>query len=215
MKGTKKTSQTITLEEINVKSAKISIVGDSDLILNKMNNVVVRSLIDARKNKAVAESDSNVWEEIITSIHWYNGNPDDFSEEGMKNALIENCPCITTHGLIKSFAEAVVRNNIDTYSTKLRASVNVIGKGGLVPIKFAEHHIDELLMQPMKGKPVLARLNRFTGWSAEFTIQYTENAYSLEQILNIIKYAGFGGGIGSSRNNGYGRYHIADVSAIY
>ena len=54
-------------------------------------------------------------------------------------------------------------------------------------------------------------MNRFSGWSAEFTIQFTENVYSLEQIINIINLAGFGLGIGSGRTSGYGRYHVEEV----
>ena len=66
-------------------------------------------------------------------------------------------------------------------------------------------------MSPVRGKPALVRMNRFSGWSAEFTIQFTENVYSLEQIINIINLAGFGLGIGSGRTSGYGRYHVEEV----
>jgi hypothetical protein len=81
----------------------------------------------------------------------------------------------------------------------------------LVPITFAEHYIDEKLMSPKKGAPVLVRLNRFSGWSATLTVQYMENVYSAEQIVNIINLAGFGLGIGSGRSSGYGRYHVANI----
>lgn len=92
--------------------------------------------------------------------------------------------------------------------------MNVIAEGGLVPITFAEHNVDEKLMSPKRGAPVLVRLNRFTGWKATFKVQWVEGgAYSLEQIIQIIGLAGFGGGIGSGRSSGYGRYHIASVSA--
>lgn len=37
-------------------------------------------------------------------------------------------------------------------------------------------------MSPKKGSPVLVHLNRFTGWSATFTISYMENVYSAEQF---------------------------------
>lgn len=176
-----------------------------------MNDCSARKLTDERKNKAKDTAATNVWEEVITSMHWYDGKPTDFTEEGLRKALANNAPCITAFGLKKSFGQAVVQNKIDTYATKFNAAVNVIAKGNLVPIKFAEHFIDEKLMSPKKGAPVLVRLNRFSGWSATFTIQYTENAYSLEQILNIIRLAGFGNGIGSGRTSGYGRYHIESV----
>lgn len=204
-----KKEEGIQLQEIKVKHAKITIEGDGDLVLNKMNDVVALDLINARKDKAKRTEKSNVWEEIITSMHWRDGKPKDFSEEGLIDAFTNNAPCITSFGLLKSFCDSVVRNGIDKYSTKFKAGVNVIAKGGLIPITFAEHRIDEKLMSPKKGSPVLVHLNRFSGWKATFEISYVENIYSIEQIINIIELAGFGCGIGSGRTSGYGRYHVS------
>lgn len=201
----------IEMKPIKIKNVVITIVGDGDLVLNKMNDVVSRELVDKRKDKAKDLSKPNEWEKIITALHWRDGKPTDFSEEGMIRALRENAPCITAFGLKKSFGDAVVRNEIDKYKTKFDASVNIIASGGLVPITFAEHFIDEKLMSPKKGAPVLVHLNRFSGWKAEFTLSYTENAYSIEQIVNIINLAGFGIGIGSGRTSGYGRYHVESI----
>ena len=204
-------TETIEIKRIDVKQVTVKIVGDGDLILNKMNDVSARQLTDQRKNKAKDMEVPNEWEQIITALHWRDGKPTDFSEQGLIDALKHNAPCITAFGLKKSFGEAAVRNEIDKFKTKFDPSVNIIAKGNLIPIKFTEHYIDEKLMSPVRGKPVLVRMNRFSGWSAEFTIQFTENVYSLEQIINIINLAGFGLGIGSGRTSGYGRYHVEEV----
>lgn len=204
-------TETIEIKRIDVKQVTVKIVGDGDLILNKMNDISARQLTDQRKNKAKDMGVPNEWEQIITALHWRDGKPTDFSEQGLIDALKNNAPCITAFGLKKSFGEAVVRNEIDKFKTKFDPSVNIIAKGNLIPIKFTEHYIDEKLMSPVRGKPVLVRMNRFSGWSAEFTIQFTENVYSLEQIINIINLAGFGLGIGSGRTSGYGRYHVEEV----
>lgn len=207
-------TETIELKPLGIKFMEVTITGDGDLVLNKMNDVNAKQLIDKRKDKAKDITKPNMWEEIITAMHWYNGKPTEFSEEELVKALKENAPCITEFGLKKSFGDAVVRNEIDKYKTKFDASVNVVSKGGLVPIKFSEHYIDEKLMSPKKGSPVLVHLNRFSGWSATFTVSYMENVYSAEQIINIINLAGFGLGIGSGRSSGFGRYHVSDVRAI-
>lgn len=204
-------TEVIELKPLSAKTVDVTITGDGDLVLNKMNDVTVRNLTNQRKNKAKDIEPSNIWEEIITSMHWFNGKPSDFSEEGLQEALKNNAPCITSFGLKKSFGEAVVRNEIDKYKTKFDSNVNIIAPGGLIPITFAEYNIDEKLMSPKKGSPVLVHLNRFSGWKATFTLSYTDNVYSLEQILNIINLAGFGGGIGSGRLSGYGRYHIERI----
>lgn len=201
----------IELNPLGVKTMNVTIVGDCDLVLNKMNDVTAKQLTDARKDKAKSTQKPNEWEAVITSMHWYDGKPTDFSEAGLYDALENNKPCITAFALKKSFGDAVVRNEIDKYKTKFDASVNIVAKGGLVPITFAEHTLDEKLMSPKKGAPVLVRLNRFSGWSATFTVQFMENVYSAEQIVNIINLSGFGLGIGSGRSSGYGRYHVENI----
>ena len=204
--------EVLEIKEVKPQTITVHIVGDTDLVLNKMNNVTTRQLTDARKDKAKKIETPNVWEEIITSIHWRDGDPADFSEDGMRDALMNNAPCLTVFGLKKSFGEAVTRLGIDTYSTKFDASVNLLGPGGLVPITFAEWKLDEKLMSPKKGAPVLVHLNRFSGWEADITLSYIDSVYSTEQLVNIINLAGFGIGIGSGRRScGYGRYHIESI----
>ena len=204
----------IEFKPIEPRTVQIEIVGDTDLILNKMDDVTTKQLTDARKDKAKDLTKPNEWEEIITAMHWLNGKPEEYSEEVLKELLFGdvNAPCITAFGLKKSFGEALTRNKISTYSTEFRATVNVLGdKDNLVPITFTEYHLDEKLMSPKKGAPVLVKLNRFSGWRATFKISFLENVYSLEQIVNVINLAGFGIGIGSGRNSDYGRYHIESI----
>lgn len=208
----KNEEQVIELKPINPITITVTIEGTSDLVLNKMNDPTARALTDARKDKAKTLEKPDEWEQVITSMHWLKGKPSDMSEKGLKDALKNNAPCLTAFGLKKSFADAVVRNEISQYATKFNASVNVVGQGdNLVPIKFVEHHIDEKLMSPKKGAPVLVRLNRFSGWSADITLSFVDTAYSTEQIINIINLAGFGLGIGSGRSSGYGRYKVVGV----
>lgn len=206
--------EVIEIRNVKPRTAVIIIVGDMDLVLNKMNDVTVRQLTDQRKDKAKSKETPNVWEQIITSVHWRDGNPSEFSEEAYVDALVNNAPCITAFGLKKSFGDAVVRNGVDKYKTKFDAGVNVIAPNNKVPITFAQADIDEKLMSPKKGAPVLVHLNRFSGWSAEIKIQFVESVYSLEQIIDIVNLAGFGIGIGSGRSSGYGRYHVEGVELI-
>lgn len=210
-------TETITLEPIRLKRTKIFIDGDSDLVLNKMNARAIRSLTGERSpgGKKVSEV-PNIWEDVITAIHWCYDIPvedtyRDCTEELLREMLKTNAPCISAFGLKKSFGQAVVRNEIDKYATKFDNAVNILADDNLVPITFAQYHMDEKLMSPKRGAPVLVRLNRFSGWHAEFIIQYTEHVYTTESIVNIINLAGFGLGIGSGRSSGYGRYHVAGV----
>lgn len=203
---------------VEVKYVTVTIEGDGDLVLNKMNASNSRQLLaDDRKAQALFEAQhKNKWEDVITSIHWRDGIPTEdtnteCTEEMFYQMLKDNAPCISAFGLKKSWGQAVVQNEVDKYSTKFNNAVNIIATGGLVPIRFTEWRLDERLMSPKRGAPVTTRLNHFIGWSADIQIAYTEHVYSLNEIITIINYAGFGLGIGSGRTSGYGRYKVVNV----
>jgi hypothetical protein len=205
-----KKENTIDIRPVTTETVTITLKGETPLILNKMSDPTVRLLTDQRKNKSKKVEEPNEWEEIITSIHWKDKLPKDivYNEETYNELLKTNQPCITAYGLKESWKQAVVRNEIDKYSTKFSSAVTMLGDG-LFPVRFTEAFVDEKLMSPKKGSPVLVRLNRFTGWEADVKFSYiVGGACSLEQILQVIALAGFGLGIGSSRNVGYGRYSI-------
>ncbi len=208
-----KETKEIVIKPIEKQIVKVTIEGDGDLILNKMNRRTVEMLTDIRNDKGKTIKEANKWEDIITAMHWRDELPEGtYSEKTLNELLKKNAPCISAFGLKKSFGQAVVRNEIDKFSTKFDACMNIVAPGNLVPITFAEHHVDEKLMSPKRGAPVLSRQNRFTGWRATFTIQFMSGgAYSVEQILQVINLAGFGLGIGSGRSSGFGRYHIVGV----
>lgn len=206
---------TIDIEPIKIKRAQIFIEGTSELVLNKMNARNARWLTSEDRNKKLRQT-PNQWEDVITAIHWRDPLPfkdtyEECDEQAMMMLLKDNAPCITAFGLKKSFGQAVVRNEISKYATKIDNAVNVSAANGLVPITFAEWHLNEQLMSPQKGAPVTVKLNHFAGWAANFTIDYTDHVYNLEQIVSFINLAGFGLGIGSGRSSGYGRYKVVDV----
>ena len=210
----KNNKEIVSLRPVEIGRARIHIVGDGTLCLNKMNNRNKRTLTDQRKDRAKSMEVPNEWEDIITAIHWRDGDPTEFTEESLIDCLKNNAPCITAFGLKKSWGQAVVRNEIDTYATKFDNAVNITAINNLVPVSFSDHSVDEKLMSPKRGAPVLVRLNLFSGWSADIDISYTANVYSLDQIVNIINLAGFGLGIGSGRTSGYGRYHVESVGVM-
>ena len=214
MAKTNETAKMINIEA-KIKHMRITIEGDGDLILNKMNARNKRFLI-AEDRKTIREK-PNLWEDIITAIHWRDplamkDTYTECTEEIMHELLTNNAPCISAFGLKKSFGDAVVRNEIDKYKTKIENAINVVAPNGLVPVKFACWECEQRLMSPKRGAPINVTLNHFHNWTAEIQVDYLDHVYSRDQILNIINLAGFGLGIGSGRSSGYGRYHVTAVT---
>ncbi len=215
----KKNPEEIKMTDLNsvIKHARITITGDSDLVLNKMNSRNVRSLM-APDRKSIREQ-PNLWEDLITAIHWRDPLPmkdtyAESTEEIMHQLLENNAPCITAFGLKKSFGQTVVRTGTDKYSTSFDASLNISTASGLVPVKFSGWAYTEQLMSPKRGAPINVALNHFMGWEATFQIDYMEGVYSRDKLIDIINLAGFSIGIGSGRTSGYGRYHVSKVEAL-
>ena len=216
-----KKSKVIELTEITVNYAKITIVGDTDLILHKMDAVNRQALIDKQKGKEKKKKQGegiNQWMQAITTLRWRDATkidcqPEKWTEEEYYRLLEEDAPCISGFGLKKSIGQAVTRLGFETYSTNFNASVQVVEEN--IPITFAKCELHEKLIPAPTGSPMLTYINQFSGWGATFTIRYIENYYSFEQILNFIKYAGFSIGIGSGRpgkaSSNYGTYHIENV----
>lgn len=105
---TVKKERIIEIQPVKIESATICIEGDGDLVLNKMNARTVRELTAARDGKKTIKEVPNIWEDIITAIHWRDGYPventyRDMNEETLRDMLTNNAPCITGFGLKKSF----------------------------------------------------------------------------------------------------------------
>lgn len=211
-----KKQEVIEVTPIEVKYLKVIIVGDTDLRLHKMDASNKKLLSDKQKGKEAKKAASvDKWMQAISTIHWRDGEPEEYTEEAYYEALKNNAPCISAFGLRKSFGDAVVRNGFETYSTKLMASLQIVED--YIPVSFASCELIEQLVPAKMGSPILNYINQFKGWRATFTLRYIENYYSIEQMLNFIKYAGFGTGIGSGRagksGSNYGSYHIEDVQS--
>ena len=87
----KKNPEEIKTTDLNsvIKHARITISGDSDLVLNKMNNRNARTLM-APDRKSIREQ-PNLWEDLITAIHWRDQLPmkdtyEESTEEMMRSS---------------------------------------------------------------------------------------------------------------------------------
>jgi len=215
MATAKKKAEVVEMKPIEVKYLTIKIVGDTDLRLHRMDAVNRQALIDKQRGKESKSKKVSVdkWMQAISTLRWRDGDPTEYTEEAYKEAIENNAPCISSFGLKKSIGQAVTRLGFETYSTNFNASLQIVDE--LIPIKFTECVLEEQLVPAPTGSPILGYINQFKGWSAEFEIRYIENYYSLEQLLNFIKYSGFSIGIGSGRPgksaSNYGTYHIEEI----
>ena len=209
---TKKTKE-IKIPAMPIETVVVTIEGDSDLILNRMSRRNRQDMLDKQAGRPKNTDAHNDWDDAANALHWnipIEGTVE--TEEDYALLFEKGTPCMSAFGLGKSLGQTVSRFGFDAKGTEFSANVQIIADNGLIPIRYSEHFLDEKLLpsNTMARTPVRSLQNRFVGWSADITFKYIDNGkFTIDQILQIIQYAGFGIGIGAGRTSGYGRYHIA------
>ena len=208
----KKVVKEIKIPPMPIETMVVTIEGDSDLIINKMNRRNKQDQLDKQGNRPKNTDAHNDWEDAATAVHWDIPVGDVETEEDYDLLFKNGTPCISAFGLTKSLGATVSRFGFDGKGTEFVANVQIFAKDGLIPIKYAEHRLEEKLIpsNTIARTPVRSLQNIFSGWSADITVKYVNNGkFSVDQIIQVFQYAGFGIGVGSGRTSGYGRYHIA------
>lgn len=222
-KTDKQTVRDITPNQPVLKGLKLHLVGDTEIIINKPSVPTNRYLaaFDRKKQKVWESQHFNQWEEIITSVYWakpivYQGKTYRETElnsvacEDMLNVLLsENVPAFSSYGLWQSFGESVLRFGYDIKKVDFFANVQRLNPGKDVEITFANHEWKEVLLSPGFRKPKTVQYhNHFYGWQGDIVLQVNENTIKIDTVTEVVEMAGKFLGIGSSRNLGFGRYHI-------
>lgn len=198
----------------DLKYAKITIAGDTPIILSKITRQTAQGLSGIQTGEAKkGRKNVNMYEEVIERITWLRTLPPTDQMEYTEKELIHlqetNCPCILGEAIQKAVASTVVRCGFDTYSTGLKATFRVVNEK--VPIKYSSLEIDERIIPAKKGAPILTYRPILHDWSASFDIMFTTDVYSEEQIFAFINQAGFSNGLGSHRpgtSGNNGMFHI-------
>lgn len=231
MATTKKATGNVTEGIINISETKakkmlVHIVGDSDLILCAKSRSYVREEIfkqshpKGTKIPTEYQQPYNIWEKLITSIHWAEPitfHDDDYSqytEEEWKYYMQNNHPCVLGKAFQDSLKEAFISCGFKDSTGKAGTDFKrTISFKPITPIEFAEAGYDQHLAQTsgLSRTNVLTQQNVFRGWSADVEVSYLEIAFPKETIIDLFNTAGNFIGIGARRGEGYGRYHIEHV----
>lgn len=215
----------INLEDNRIRVLTVKLIGKTDLLLHKnprsfeLPEIWKQQHPKGSKMPSVYSQDYNFWEKAITTIHWLDPIPyhdEDWSlytEDEWRSYMKNNKPCILGHAFRKSFYETFVRCGVKD-STGLPGTVfndNISVVSIKNPIDFESVvPLDNLAKTPgMNAKWVVTEENVFQNWSTTIQLTYNPLMIPLETLLYTIKTAGKMKGIGSRREDGYGRYELA------
>ena len=226
-KGENMKTKEITIEQAKTQAIKMHLVGDEDLVLcgkarsYELPEIFKQSHPKGQKIPSSLTQDYNLWEKLITSIHWLNPityHDDDWSlytEEEWRGYMQNNKPCILAKAWTESFKEAFISCGFKDATGKsgadLRRTVSIGHR--LTPINFTEAGYDMHLVpnNTMAHTNVLNCPTVFSGWDCTIDVVFLKSAFPAETVIEMVQTAGKFIGIGSRRGDGFGRYHIESV----
>lgn len=209
----KKQSEAVVIEipKLKVKKAKITIVGDSPLIVKKFSQKAKEEIALKQEKKAKAEVKAiEAFEQFAESLHWITQEPKVLTEETFNEAVKKGAKFgFPATGIKQAACSGAFRNKLTKDKVSLYGTFHILEE--LCEIKGKLRMREDYARNPMTGGAVMTYRPEFTDWTITFTLEYNENAYSLEQIVNFINIGGFSCGIGMWRpekGGDKGRFHV-------
>lgn len=198
----KKTAQkdVITLPALRVRRMAVRIRGTSPLIVNCWSEKAKREIADKQQGKPRLKKAAK----------------DPTAEYNAARYVVEGKDCIPAVGVKKALMAAAVF--ADLFKTTTGMSLFVIGElggGQWIPLRFDHRRMreDTVRVGTVSKSADLRYRPEYTGWSVEFVVEFNESAISAEEVLNLVRIAGFSVGLHEWRpqkgGGDFGRFELA------
>ncbi len=193
--------KSVLIPPIKFEKARITLVGDTPLLVNRFDEKSKREMEDKTQKRAKGKRDF--------------GSP----EEQMKRSLYPVFGKKGVYGIpaggIRNCAVSASRFIDGLKGTIARGAFQIVDDvGGLVPITGPAPVIDERIVRVGNfgnKKPCVRYRGRFDKWELTFTVKYNAGVISAEQIANLYENAGFAIGLCEYRpekNGNCGMFHV-------
>jgi len=197
----------IELPPLNIQTLKVTLIGDSPLIVHAWSPKALKQMADKQQKKASAgRVAKDPWADFCGSMYWLSERPEKPTEEDVESARF-GFPAIAFK------AAAVTACTSIGGVTKVAARQAFHVEGEMVEIKSAEPpSMREDVTRVGMGVADLRYRGEWQKWSVELLVKFNGNLMSAEQVVSLFDTAGFAVGVGEwrpERDGPYGRFHVA------
>lgn len=189
----------VIIPQPKIKQVTIKIEGVTPLLMEKMDPRVAE-VYDKKKSKKLYEEDTrSEREKVDDKIHYTADGNIGYPTAGFLRGMLNVAPRI--NGKSKP-----------PHKTEINQGVSFLDN--ITPIEYKKQDVAEHIgfTKGSNSSPRLILRPQFNGWSTTLRISYNEDIFSLEQLINLINWAGFHCGIGGFRKNcsgSFGQYRVA------
>lgn len=195
----------VEIPEIKLQTMKITVVGDSPLIVHAWSEKAKKMILDKQMKKATNGKEAkDPWIDFCESLYWLDGMPKQPTEEDIEKGRFGFPSC----GFKAAAVDAGYQQGILAKKTTARGAFHIIGD--MVEIKGTPTMREDMVRIGMGTADIRYR-GEFKEWTAELIIRYNPNVMSSEQIVNLINMGGFANGIGEwrpSKDGSFGTFHV-------
>lgn len=191
----KKEKKEIKIEPIKIGEFKVKIIGQTSLLMERMSERTTQELKDRMEGKGKDKNKVKDFEsEVEEKIHRTSDGKVGFPAVGFKKALVAAAPYM------------------DGMNMKLAKSIVVVGD--IIPIKFKTQVTNKTIGRDSGRNRAPRPIWRpeFQDWSCELNVRYNSSLITVEQIVGLLKLAGFHIGVGGwtpQHDGSYGTFTVA------
>jgi hypothetical protein len=190
----------ITLPRMNIQLAQVKLVGLTPLICHRWSEKSRKEMLDKQMGKAkAAKEKKDPARDFWDSLYHLTDNPPAEHREGQRYGF----PAIA----FKAAAVTACTSVSGITKVQARQAFHISGpdNGELVEIVGVPTMREDMVRIGMGTADIRFR-GQFTEWSTVLTIRHNANVLTLEELLNLLKTAGFGVGVGEWRSEKDGAF---------
>ena len=214
--GAKKEADVVKIMPLDIKRAKIKIVGDSPLIVHAWSEKAKKMMLDAqtKATKTKAKDVRDPYDDFIQSLYWLEGKPEESTIEAFEASVKAGAKWGFPVGAIKQAGNAAAyRSGWVKNQMQLRGSYFLQTEyGEMAEIKGSIPEIREDMVRIGMGSADLRYRGEFKNWYMDLILEYNASSdLTVDQIVNVINAGGYIVGIGEWRpekDGTFGRYHV-------
>lgn len=214
-----KQTELVEIRPIELAETKVTIIGDTPLIMHAWSEKAKRQMLEAQMGKAKgkAKEKKNPVDDFIQSMYWLTGKPDESTEEAFQAAIHNGARFgFPVTALKQAAISASFRKGWSKDKMSLRGVFFIDGGyGDFMEIVSDPPVMREDMVKVGMGTADIRYRGEFRNWRATFTLKYDMNGqYSLNNIINMINAGGVVCGIGEwrpERDGQNGMYHVQTV----